>query len=302
MLQVLRTQQRGLKLSVISYNAVAHSCARAASSAPADRMRGLDLEALARLPACFDLPPSPTSLSPARARALAGVGGAGQELLAIYARGCLLQKMLTLMHMMQADRIAPDLRSFSTLLHGLSRGVDRIVTDMLTVVPARVGAPAARGPQPFSGSAPYGRTRRRVTSFRAARGRRAGAVPAESGLQQHVLELVADLCVQGTELLTHMEHVHRIRPEATNFHAVLDVCVCVCVCVCTCMSMWVRVCVLCVWVCASYVHVCVCVHVRVRVRVSVSVSVSVCVCVSVCLFACDVHMCGGRKGEGGMGG
>ena len=38
MLQVLRSNSRGLELSIISYNAVAHSCARAAAGAPPDRI------------------------------------------------------------------------------------------------------------------------------------------------------------------------------------------------------------------------------------------------------------------------
>ena len=43
---------------------------------------------------------------------------ADEKMLAVCMRGCLLDDMMALVDVMRRDRVAPDLRSFSTLLHG----------------------------------------------------------------------------------------------------------------------------------------------------------------------------------------
>jgi hypothetical protein len=111
MLHLLRARPRGLRPSVISYNAVAHACARAAAAAPADKM------------------------SKMRESARHGHGGTGRmwrpgggedeeaeggddDLSSVFARGRLLEEMLKLEDLMREDGVAADLRSFSTILHG----------------------------------------------------------------------------------------------------------------------------------------------------------------------------------------
>ena len=222
-LQVLRARPRGLRPSVISYNAVAHSCARAAAGAPAGRMRDLDLEGLARLRSAYNLPTPPKDLSAERVRAMAKASSAGGDLLAIYARGRLLQEMISLTHMMRQDGVAPDLRSFSTFLHGLARGVDRMVNDLMSV--PGVGSQYTQGTSSshaMSGShvVPYGRSRRRVAYRDAVIGKESRE--RLSGMHQHVVELVETLCTAGEDLLVAMRLDHKIRPEATNYRAVLD--------------------------------------------------------------------------------
>ena len=150
MLHVLRAHPRGLRPSVISYNAVAHACARAAAAAPAVKMRREGKDA--------------ASTRHGREGKWAGGGrhavGGDDKLSTVFGRGRLLEEMLGLEGMMRDDGVAADLRSFSTLLHGLARGIDRMVVDTLAIPAhdARAGRNGAGGGQP-------GRIRRPVQNI-----------------------------------------------------------------------------------------------------------------------------------------
>ena len=67
---------------------------------------------------------------------------------------------------------------------------------------------------------PYGRSRRRVAYRDAVIGKESRE--RLSGMHQHVVELVETLCTAGEDLLVAMRLDHKIRPEATNYRAVLD--------------------------------------------------------------------------------
>lgn len=122
MLHLLRARPRGLRPSVISYNAVAHACARAAAAAPADKMRKVS------------------------ASAWHGHGGTGRmwrpnggedeeagagddHLSTVLARGRLLEEMLKVEELMREDGVAADLRSFSTILHGTNSQTSTFYSD-----------------------------------------------------------------------------------------------------------------------------------------------------------------------------
>jgi hypothetical protein len=113
MLHLLRERPRGLRPSVISYNAVAHACARAAAAAPADKMRKMSASASAR----HGHGGTGRMWRPGGGEDEEAEGG-DDDLSSVFARGRLLEEMLKLEELMREDGVAADLRSFSTILHG----------------------------------------------------------------------------------------------------------------------------------------------------------------------------------------
>jgi hypothetical protein len=212
LLEVLRSRPRGLHLSVISYNALVHSCARAAAAAPAHKMHN--------------------SLH------VSWPANAEEKLAAVYARGRLLEDMMMLVGMMKQDKIEPDLRSFSTLLHGLARGIDRMVLDALAV-PVHTEASDFAGANVTGQYATYTRSLRHPTARTASykrqraladgKAHRANSAAddlrqrtAADDLRQRIIAQVEGLCEAGEEVLLGMPRLYKMHPETSNYRAVLD--------------------------------------------------------------------------------
>jgi len=211
MLRVLRSQPRGLRPSVISYNTVAHACARAASAAPAHTMRQLDSKDLAMFRSAFSKDEySAKQLSTETASAEGKIAAA-------YARGRMLEEMMTVVYMMKKDKVKPDLRSFSTLFHGLARGIDRMVNDVISI-PSHHGR--SHGARDNSGRIRRQRSARSA-SFAASQVDQDG-VGMCSAIRQHVVGQVDRLCSSAEETLLAMQHDYAMQPEPQNYRAVLD--------------------------------------------------------------------------------
>jgi len=154
---------------------------------------------------------------------------AEEKLAAVYARGRLLEDMMMLVGMMKQDNIKPDLRSFSTLLYGLARGIDRMVLDALAV-PVHTEASDFAAANVTGQYAKYTRSLRhptaRAASYKLQRaladGKAHRANSAADDMRQRIIAQVESLCEAGEEVLLGMPRLYNMHPETSNYRSVLD--------------------------------------------------------------------------------
>ena len=136
---------------------------------------------------------------------------------------------MMLVGMMKQDNIEPDLRSFSTLLYGLARGIDRMVLDALAV-PVHTEASNFAAANVTGQYATYTRSLRHPTAHAAsykrqralADGKAHRANSAADDMRQRVIAQVEGLCEAGEEVLLGMPRLYKMHPETSNYRAVLD--------------------------------------------------------------------------------